>query len=96
MATVKKKTWPESFEEILTGKKTYDIRLADWKAQQGDIIVFQEWSPETKKYTGRELQKKVGYVGKTKDWEVWPAEDIEKYGYQIISLLPDGLDTNGR
>jgi len=35
------------------------------------------------------LKKRVGYVGKTKDWEVWPKEDIDKYGFQVISLLDD-------
>ena len=32
------------------------------------------------------MEKRVGYVGKTKDWEVWPKQDIEKYGFQVISL----------
>ena len=79
--------WPESYEEVLLGNKTYDIRLADWDVQPGDVIIFQEWDPQTKEYTGREMSRKVGYVGKTKDWEVWPKEDIEKYGFQVISLL---------
>ena len=78
--------WPESYNLVLSGDKTYDMRLADWEVETGDIIVFQEWDPDTKEYTGREMSRKVGYVGKTKDWEVWPKEDIEKYGYQIISL----------
>ena len=89
MTDIQKKMWPESYEKVLLGEKTYDIRLADWHIEQGDVIVFQEWDPKTKEYTGRELRKSVGYVGKTKDWEVWPKEDIEQYGYQIISLLDD-------
>lgn len=89
MTEIKKKMWPESYEKVLSGDKTYDLRLADWHIEPGDVIVFQEWDPETKEYTGRELRKNVGYVGKTKDWEVWPKEDIEKHGYQIISLLDD-------
>ncbi|MDB5159867.1 MAG: hypothetical protein JWO99_130 [Candidatus Saccharibacteria bacterium] len=79
--------WPESYEKVLSGSKTYDIRLADWDIHPGDVIIFQEWDPATKSYTGREMSRKVGYVGKTKDWEVWPKEDIEKYGFQVISLL---------
>ncbi len=79
--------WPESYEKVLSGSKTYDIRLADWDINPGDVILFQEWDPATEGYTGREISRKVGYVGKTKDWEVWPKEDIEKYGFQIISLL---------
>lgn len=89
MAKIEKKMWPESYELVRTGEKTYDLRLADWNIQPGDIIVFCEWDPKTKEYTGRRMEKKVGHVGKTKSWEVWPKEDIEKYGFQIISLLDE-------
>ncbi len=86
MTKIEKKMWPESYEKVLSGEKTYDIRLADWEIAPGDTIVFREYDPTTKTYTGRVMEKQVGYVGKTKDWEVWPKEDIEKYGYQVISL----------
>jgi len=89
MTEIQKKMWPESYEKVLSCDKTYDLRLADWKIEQGDSIVFQEWDPSTKEYTGRELRRMVGYVGKTKDWEVWPKEDIDRYGFQVISLLND-------
>ena len=87
MTRIEKKMWPESYEKVLTGEKTYDLRLADWNVKPGDTIVFREWDPAVKTFTGRTMEKKVGYVGKTKDWEVWPKEDIEEYGFQIISLL---------
>lgn len=48
--------------------------------------------PKTKDYTGRELEKKVGYVGKWKIEELtqfWSKEEIEEKGLQIISLLFD-------
>lgn len=89
--TIEKKMWPESFELVLSGKKTYDIRLADWDVRPGDVIVFKEWDLATQTYTGREMRRGVGYVGKTKDWKAWPKEDIEKYGYQVISLLPEDV-----
>jgi len=81
-----KKVWPEYFQKILDGKKTYELRLADWKCNEGDILVLQEWDPETKEYTGREIEKEVTYVGKTKNMNFWPKEDVEKYGYQIIAF----------
>ena len=81
-----KKVWPEYFQKILDGKKTYGLRLADWECNEGDILVLQEWDPETKKYTGREIKKKVTYVGKTKNMNFWPKEDVERYGYQIIAF----------
>ena len=82
----KKKVWPEYFQKILEGKKTYELRLADWECNEGDILVLQEWNPETKEYTGREIEKEVTYVGKTKNFTFWSKEDVEKYGYQIIAF----------
>ena len=82
----KKKVWPEYFDLILSGKKTFELRLADWECKEGDIIVLREWDPTTKKYTGRELEKEVTYVRKTKDFPFFSQEDIDKYGYQIISF----------
>ena len=87
MKTIKKKAWPEYFEKVLSGEKTYDLRLADWKIEPGDVLLLQEWDPEVQIYTGREISKKVGYVGKTKPNDIWTNEEIDKYGYQIISLL---------
>lgn len=87
MKRIEKKTWPEAFEKILSGEKTYDIRLADWNIKSGDILVLKEWDPVTRAYTGRVIEKKAGHIGKTKDWEVWPKEVIDTYGFQVISLL---------
>ncbi len=81
-----KKVWSEYFQKIFEGKKTYELRLADWKCNEGDILVLQEWDPKTKEYTGREIEKEVTYIGKTKDFTFWSKEDIEKYGYQIIAF----------
>lgn len=83
---IEKKIWPEYFEEIKSGRKTFELRLADWECKPGDILVLKEWDPETKQYTGREIEKTVTYVRKTKDLSLFPKEDVEKYGYQIISI----------
>ena len=83
---IKKKTWPEYFQKILNGDKTFELRLADFECKEDDILVLEEWDPKTKKYTGRVLEKKVSYVLKTKDIKFWPEEDVEKYGYQLISF----------
>lgn len=78
---IEKKTWPEYFEKILSGEKNFDLRLADWQCQAGDILLLREWNPETKDYTGRQIEKEVGYVVKTKDFNIFSKEDVEKYGY---------------
>ena len=83
---IEKKVWPEYFQKIADGKKTYELRLADWECNPGDILVLKEWDPETKEYTGRQIEKTVTYVGKTKDIKFFTKEEIEKYGFQIISF----------
>lgn len=84
---IAKKTWPEAFQAILDGSKTFDLRLADFDCQPGDTLLLQEWDPKTASYTGRELRKTVGYVAKTKNWEVWPQQAIARHGFQVLSLL---------
>lgn len=86
---IKKKIWPQYFKKIKSGDKTFELRLADWECNIGDTLTLQEWDPDTKNYTGRELTKTVSYVLKTKDIknaEMWSEEEIDKYGFQIISL----------
>jgi len=86
--TIEKKILPEYFDRIAAGEKTYELRLADWECESGDKLVLIEIDDETKLPTGRKLCRKIGFVGKTKDLDFWSKEDIDKYGCQIISLLP--------
>ena len=83
---IEKKTWPEYFEQIRTGKKTYELRLADWKCKEGDVLVLKEWDPKTKAYTGRVIEKEVTYVLRTKDVPFFDEEDVKKHGYQVIGF----------
>lgn len=87
MAVIKKKTWPDYFEAILSGKKKFELRLNDFDVKEGDILILEEWDPKTEQYTGRNIEKKVTYVGKFKINELfWPKEVIEEKGIQVISL----------
>ena len=83
---IEKKCWPEYFEKMLNGEKNFELRLADWECQPGDVLVLREWDPETAQYTGRKIEKEVTYVAKTKNIRFFSQADAEKYGYQIISL----------
>ena len=56
---IKKKTWPEIFELVYSGKKKFDLRMNDFDIKEGDILVLEEWNPKIKKYTGRKIEKKV-------------------------------------
>ncbi len=86
MVKIEKKVWPEYFQAIIDGKKTYELRLADFECKEGDILVLKEWNPKTKEYTGRKIEKIVTYIAKTKELTFWSKEEIDKYGYQIIAF----------
>jgi hypothetical protein len=83
---IEKKVWPEYFQDILDGKKKFELRLANFECKSGDTLILREWDPKIRAYTGRAIEKKVSYVLRTKDVKFWPEEDVEKYGFQIISF----------
>lgn len=89
MATVEKKIWPANFEKVLSGEKTYEPRLLDFKIKEGDTLFLREWDPKKGKYTGRNLKKKVTQVLKLSPSEIrkyWSQDEIEENGLQIISF----------
>ena len=83
---IEKKVLPEYFQAIREGNKTYELRLNNFECFPGDTLILKEWDSVNKKFTGRSIEKIVSYVGKTKDYDFWSEEDIDKYGYQIISF----------
>ena len=82
---IKKKTWPELFKSIEEGKKTAEVRLADFDLNEGDIIVFEEYNPETKEYTGKSIKKTVKNLVKVDLLKFYSAEDLQK-GVYLMSL----------
>ncbi len=86
---IEKKIWPEFFEGILSGDKTFEIRLGDFECRRGDRLVLREYDPRTKEYTGRKIEKTVTYVAKLNDMSnkrFWSEEEIKKYGFQVIGF----------
>ena len=87
MKEIKKKTWPEYFNLVKSGKKKFEIRLADFDIKEGDVLVLEEYNPNTKQYTGRSIKKKVSLVRNTKNMEqMYKKENIYKYGLYVIQL----------
>lgn len=62
MATIEKKIWPEYFRLVKSGKKKFELRVADFRIRKGDVFVLREWNPKTKTYTGRTLRRRAQYV----------------------------------
>lgn len=83
---IKKKCWPELFEKVLSGKKNADVRLADFDAKEGDILVLEEYDNVKKEYTGRKIEKKIANLNKVNFTEFNSTEDIKKFGHWVMEL----------
>jgi len=56
------KTWPDPFQAVIDGDKTYEIRVNDRLFAVGDELVLREWSPVTRSYTGRSATAIVSHM----------------------------------
>ncbi len=83
---IEKKIWPKYFEDVLNGKKNFEVRLADWDINEGDILILREWDSEKKEYTGRQVEKEISYILKTKDFDLFSKEEVDEFGYQILGF----------
>ena len=83
---IHKKCWPELFEKVLQRKKNADLRLADFDIKKGDVLILEEWDPETKKYTGRTLKRTVTNVNKVNLTKMHNIEDVQKFGHWVIEF----------
>lgn len=85
-----KKVLPEYFQDIIDGKKKYELRLNDFEIEPEDTLILEEWTsadPKNRRATGRSLEKKVSYLRKFKLQDLWwSKDDIEEKGLQIISF----------
>lgn len=64
MATHWLKTWPEFYQALVDGAKTFEIRRDDRGFQVGDELILEEYDPTLHQrcYTGRALARRVTYV----------------------------------
>ncbi|MEK6898994.1 MAG: DUF3850 domain-containing protein [Nanoarchaeota archaeon] len=83
---IEKKVWPEYFQKIIDGVKTYDYRLGDFSCEVGDILVLKEFEPSSGKYTGRIIEKVVSYVSRTKEQKFFTNEEVDKFGFIIMGF----------
>lgn len=88
MQTIHKKCWPEFFSKFCSGERTFELRLADFDLKSGDTLVFDEYDPKTKKYTGRSASfvcKRVEHSAQN-PLQFYETEDVKKHGFWIIAL----------
>ena len=92
MTTHELKIWPEFFEAVASGAKTFDVRLNDRSFASGDVLDLREWKPAyvnsaNGDYTGRTLKMLVTYVmhGGVQPGLIMPLRGIVK-GYCVLGI----------
>jgi hypothetical protein len=45
------KSWPEYFDAVQRGEKTFEVRRADRDFRVGDVLCLQRWEPDREDYT---------------------------------------------
>ena len=78
----KLKTWPQFFDAVAYGAKSFDLRKDDRSFQVGDVLLLQEFDPYSNggSYSGREVSRLVLYKLDAPSFS-----GIEK-GYCILGL----------
>lgn len=59
------KSWPDIFQAVVDGLKTFEVRKNDRNFKVGDGIILNEWKPGegySGEYTGRRLSARIIYI----------------------------------
>ncbi len=86
MSEIHKKIWPEFFDAIQKGEKKFELRLADFDLNAGDVLILEEFDPKTKKYSGRKITKKCAKVFKLDISKFYTPKQLETNGLYVIEL----------
>lgn len=62
MTTHHLKTWPEYFQAVRSGVKTFEARRDDRGFEVGDILVLAEWDPRTGFFSGEKEVRTITYI----------------------------------
>jgi hypothetical protein len=78
MRRIIKKILPQYYEDVVSNRKTFELRKDEDQAEPGDYLVLREWDGE--KYTGEAVLTEITYV----------LRDVPQYGlmdgYCIIGI----------
>ena len=86
MAIITKKITPEFFEQIKSGKKKFELRLADFEIKEGDLLILEEWDSIKGERTGRKIEKYPTYILKFDLDKFEQKEEIIKHGLYVIQF----------
>ena len=56
------KTWPEYYNAVWDGVKTFEVRKDDRNYQVGDTLHLREYDPIREEYTGSAHYQRITYI----------------------------------
>lgn len=73
------KTLQPYFDDVINGKKTFDVRKNDRNFKVGDELILREYDREAKSYSGKSVHMEITYI----------LDDPEycKNGYVILGIV---------
>lgn len=86
MKTHELKIWPEFFDAVEGGGKTFELRKNDRGFKVDDCLHLREWNPKTGQYSGRETRRIVVYMLEHRDGAGCAADFGLKDGYAILAI----------
>lgn len=79
MAVHELKTWPEYFQQIRHGHKTFEVRRDDRGFEVGDTLLLREYNPDLGRYTNRSAVRTVTSILRGGQFGIEP-------GFVVMSL----------
>jgi hypothetical protein len=78
------KCWPEYYEAVIGGEKTFEVRKWDRPYRVGDTLLLKEYNQVENAYTGRETARRITYV---LDMTYLPGDNVPHFaGYCVMGL----------
>lgn len=62
------KIYPEHFKDVISGRKSFEVRKFDRPFHEGDLIALNEFNPEAKCYTGNSCLVYIDYILNNPDY----------------------------
>jgi hypothetical protein len=56
------KTWPQYFQSVRSGHKTFELRIDDRDFRVRDKLVLQQWLPTQRRYTGDAIHAEITHI----------------------------------
>jgi len=56
------KIWPQYFEAVRDGRKTFELRKWDRDYKEGDRLILREYDPIMEDFTGEKVRAVITYI----------------------------------